>query len=276
MHADALDYRLPPELIAQHAAEPRDSARLLVYDRRDGAVRHRRFRDLPAELDPADLIVVNDTRVLPVRVRARRESGGAAEVLLLEPRGDAGDWEALVRPYRRLRIGETLRTAGISRSRSWSGSARAGRWCAPAAPSSLEAALERVGEMPLPPYIGAPLDDRSRYQTVYARAAGSAAAPTAGLHFTTRLWQEMRARHDVRPITLDVGLDTFRPLSDRRSSSSTRSIRSATTSRLRRRTPSHARSRPAGASSRSAPPPCACWRRCSASRVHRWRGARGS
>jgi S-adenosylmethionine:tRNA ribosyltransferase-isomerase len=107
MRATALDYELPPELIAQRAAEPRDSARLLVYDRSSGRIRHRRFRELPLELDPSDLLVVNDTRVLPVRLRARRASGGAAELLLLEPRGEGG-WEALVRPYRRLREGETL------------------------------------------------------------------------------------------------------------------------------------------------------------------------
>ena len=110
MRTDDLDYDLPPGLIAQTAAEPRDSARLLVYDRAAGAVRHRRFRDVLDELDPGDLVVLNDTRVLPVRVRARRETGGAAEVLLLEPQPD-GSWEALARPARRLRDGETV-TAG--------------------------------------------------------------------------------------------------------------------------------------------------------------------
>ncbi len=210
MHAAALAYELPRELIAQTAAEPRDSARLLVYDRRTGDVRHRIFRDLPGQLDPSDLVVVNNTRVLPVRVRARRASGGAAEVLLLEP-ATAGGWEALVRPYRRLRPGERLSAGGLGitiAERLGEGRARVEL----EADGPLEQALARAGEMPLPPYITEPLEDPSRYQTVYAREAGSAAAPTAGLHFTDELWQRLRERNDVVEVTLDVGLDTFRPL----------------------------------------------------------------
>ncbi len=210
MRAADLDYELPPELIAQRAAEPRDSARLLVYDRQSGDVRHRRFHDLALELRESDLLVVNDTRVLPVRLRARRQTGGAAEVLLLEPRGD-GTWEALVRPYRRLRAGETLHAGDLAVTID----ERLGEGRAivrPDAPGPLEAALEHVGEMPLPPYITEPLDDRSRYQTVYARDPGSAAAPTAGLHFTERLWEQVCERNEVAAVTLDVGLDTFRPL----------------------------------------------------------------
>jgi S-adenosylmethionine:tRNA ribosyltransferase-isomerase len=210
MRSEALTYQLPRELIAQHAAEPRDSARLLVYDRAADVIRHRLFRDLPDELDASDLLVVNDTRVLPVRLRGRRESGGAAELLLLEPRGEGG-WEALVRPYRRLREGETLVVGELRVTiveRLGEGRARV----ALDAPGPLEQALERAGEMPLPPYITEPLADRGRYQTVYARQAGSAAAPTAGLHFTDALWQRMRERHEVAAVTLDVGLDTFRPL----------------------------------------------------------------
>jgi S-adenosylmethionine:tRNA ribosyltransferase-isomerase len=210
MLAGTLDYELPPELIAQHPAEPRDSARLLVHDRRSGTIRHRVFRDLMDELDPADLIVVNDTRVLPVRVRARRDTGGAAEVLLLEPVED-GAWEALVRPYRRLREGETLHAGSLGITiQERLGEGRA--LVRPAAETSLEAALDEVGEMPLPPYITDPPADRSSYQTVYARDPGSAAAPTAGLHFTEELWGFMHARHEVVAVTLDVGLDTFRPL----------------------------------------------------------------
>jgi S-adenosylmethionine:tRNA ribosyltransferase-isomerase len=211
MRATELEYELPTELIAQHAAEPRDSARLLVYDRSSGAVRHRRFSDLPDELADGDLLVVNDTRVLPVRIRARRASGGAAEVLLLEPAGDGG-WEALVRPYRRLREGETLSAGPIAvtiAERLGEGRARVEL----SAPGTLEQALEQAGEMPLPPYITEPLGDPSRYQKVYARAAGSAAAPTAGLHFSDDLWRRVRERHEVVALTLDVGLDTFRPLS---------------------------------------------------------------
>jgi S-adenosylmethionine:tRNA ribosyltransferase-isomerase len=211
MRTTDLDYELPPELIAQQAAEPRDSARLLVYDRSSGHVRHRTFRDLPDELAEGDLLVVNDTRVLPVRIHAQRSTGGAAEVLLLEPAGEGG-WEALVRPYRRLREGETLAAGPMQvtiAQRLGEGRVRVEL----TAPGTLEEALEQAGEMPLPPYITEPLADPSRYQTVYARTAGSAAAPTAGLHFSDDLWRRVRERHEVVALTLDVGLDTFRPLS---------------------------------------------------------------
>ena len=212
MRATDLAYELPPELIAQHAAEPRDSARLLVYDRASGAIRHRLFRDLSRELSPGDLLVVNDTRVLPARIRARRATGGAAEVLLLEPAGD-GSWEALVRPYRRLREGEVLE-AGDMRvtiaERLGEGRVRV----RVSAPGTLEQALAASGEMPLPPYITEPLSDPADYQTVYAQHPGSAAAPTAGLHFSERMWEEIRRDHEVAAITLDVGLDTFRPLAE--------------------------------------------------------------
>lgn len=210
MRSDELDYALPAELIAQRAAEPRDSARLLVLDRSNGSVSHHVFRELPALLSDGDLLVVNDTRVLPVRVRARRATGGAVEVLLLEPAGD-GLWEALVRPYRRIGEGETVTAGGLQLTVE--GRLGEGRVLVrPTAEGSLEAALEQVGEMPLPPYITEPLDDPARYQTIYARAAGSAAAPTAGLHFTRELWDAVAAGHEIVPVTLDVGLDTFRPL----------------------------------------------------------------
>jgi S-adenosylmethionine:tRNA ribosyltransferase-isomerase len=214
VRTDALDYDLPPGLIAQTAAEPRDSARLLVYDRATGAVRHRHFRDLPDELAPDDLVVLNDTRVLPVRVRARRETGGAAEVLLLEPQPD-GSWEALARPARRLRDGETV-TAGdleITIDRHLDEGRVVVRLRTPGT-VPIEVALERVGEMPLPPYIHERPADPQRYQTVYARHPGSAAAPTAGLHFTAELVDRLRARHEVVEVTLGVGLDTFRPVGE--------------------------------------------------------------
>ena len=221
MRTDDLAYDLPPGLIAQTAAEPRDSARLLVYDRSAGAVRHRHFRDLLDELDPGDLVVLNDTRVLPVRVRARRETGGAAEVLLLEPQPD-GTWEALARPARRLRDGETV-TAGeleitierhLDEGRVLVRPHVAGPGPASPGPGPIAAALERVGEMPLPPYIHEQPADPQRYQTVYARHPGSAAAPTAGLHFTPELLARLRARHEVVEVTLGVGLDTFRPVTE--------------------------------------------------------------
>ena len=216
MRTDDLDYDLPPALIAQTPAEPRDSARLLVYDRATGAVRHRRFGDLLDELHADDLVVLNDTRVLPVRVRARRASGGAVEVLLLEPAGD-GRWHALARPLRRLRDGETLSAGDLAitilqRERD-------GRVLVDVrVPGNVTGgvtvlrALERVGEMPLPPYIHRPPENPERYQTVYARHPGSAAAPTAGLHFTPALLERMRAGHEVVQVTLGVGLDTFRPV----------------------------------------------------------------
>src|SRR6478735_5663519 len=172
MRSDELDYVLPPELIAQHPADRRDASRLLVYDRVTGAVRHRTFSDLPSEL-AGELVVVNDTRVVPARLHLQRESGGAAEVLLLEPLGAV----------------ELLESLGE------------GRW-------RVRLDGEPEGEPPLPPYIHEPLAEPERYQTVYAADPGSAAAPTAGLHFTP----ELLAQLDVEHVTLHVGLDTFRPL----------------------------------------------------------------
>ncbi len=193
MRSDELDYALPPELIAQHPAARRDASRLLVYERATGAVRHRTFADLPDELD-GELVVVNDTKVVPARLHAKRATGGDAEVLLLEPLG-AGMWEALARPSRRLRVGERLGPVELLESLG------DGRW-------RVHLDGEPAGEPPLPPYIREPLAEPSRYQTVYAADPGSAAAPTAGLHFTP----ELLARLDVERVTLHVGLDTFRPL----------------------------------------------------------------
>jgi S-adenosylmethionine:tRNA ribosyltransferase-isomerase len=194
MDSAALDYDLPQELIAQQPADPRDSSRLLVYDRATGDVRHRRFRELPGELTRGELVVVNDSRVVPARLQLQRPSGGAAEVLLLEPLGD-GRWEALARPSGRLRAGHELGPVELLEPLG------EGRWI-------VHLRGEPAGEAPLPPYITEPLDDPERYQTVYAREPGSAAAPTAGLHFTP----ELLARLDVERVTLHVGLDTFRPL----------------------------------------------------------------
>jgi S-adenosylmethionine:tRNA ribosyltransferase-isomerase len=195
MRTAELDYDLPPELIAQRPLARRDDSRLLVYERASGSVTHRRFRDLPKELPAEALVVVNDTRVVPARVRARRPTGGEAEVLLLEPVKD-GLWEALARPTRRLRPG--MRLGPVELVEHLEG----GRWLV-----TLEG--EPAGEAPLPPYITEPLADPERYQTVYADEAGSAAAPTAGLHFTP----ELLAGLDVERVTLHVGLDTFRPVS---------------------------------------------------------------
>jgi S-adenosylmethionine:tRNA ribosyltransferase-isomerase len=190
MRTSELDYELPPELIAQHPLDRRDDSRLLVHDRATGDVRHRRFRDLPDEVGDA-LVVVNDTRVVPARIPLERPKG---EVLLLERVGD-GLWEGLARPTRRLRAGTRYGEVELVEHLG------EGRWL-------LRLDGEPRGETPLPPYITEPLDDPSRYQTVYASDAGSAAAPTAGLHFTP----ELLAQLDVERVTLHVGLDTFRPV----------------------------------------------------------------
>jgi S-adenosylmethionine:tRNA ribosyltransferase-isomerase len=190
METSELDYDLPPELIAQHPAERRDASRLLVYDRRSGDVRHRVFSELPEELT-GELVVVNDTRVLPARIPIEQPRG---EVLLLEPLGD-GVWEALARPTRRLRAGARFGDVELLEHLG------EGRW-------RVRLHGEPAGVTPLPPYIVEPLEDPQRYQTVYATETGSAAAPTAGLHFTP----ELLARLDVERVTLHVGLDTFRPV----------------------------------------------------------------
>jgi S-adenosylmethionine:tRNA ribosyltransferase-isomerase len=194
MDSDELDYELPAELIAQRPVEPRDGSRLLVYERSTRAVRHRRFSELPEEL-AGELVVVNDTRVVPARLRLRRATGGAAEVLLVEKLDEDGLWEGLARPSSRLRPGERLGPVTLVEPLG------EGRW-------RLRLEGEPEGEAPLPPYITEKLPEPSRYQTVYARDAGSAAAPTAGLHFTPELVERL----DVERVTLHVGLDTFRPL----------------------------------------------------------------
>jgi S-adenosylmethionine:tRNA ribosyltransferase-isomerase len=190
MESSELDYDLPPELIAQHPAPRRDESRLLVYARATGEVEHRVFRDLP-EIVPPVLAVVNDTRVVPARFPIERPRG---EVLLLEQL-DGDVWEALARPTRKLRAGERYGAVQFLEHLG------AGRW-------RVRLEGDPGGSMPLPPYITEPLGDTERYQTVYAREHGSAAAPTAGLHFTP----ELLARLEVERVTLHVGLDTFRPL----------------------------------------------------------------
>ena len=190
MQTTELDYELPPELIAQRPLERRDESRLLVFDRASGDVRHRRFGELPAELR-GELVVVNDTRVVPARIPISEPKG---EVLLLE-RGEDGVWEGLARPTRRLRAGRRYGPVELLEHLG------EGRW-------RLRLEGEPAGEVPLPPYIGVPLEDPERYQTVYARDPGSAAAPTAGLHFTPAVLDAL----DVERVTLHVGLDTFRPV----------------------------------------------------------------
>ncbi|HET7130254.1 MAG TPA: tRNA preQ1(34) S-adenosylmethionine ribosyltransferase-isomerase QueA [Gaiellaceae bacterium] len=189
MEARELDYDLPPELIAQHPAKRRDESRLLLYSRASGAVSHHVFRELPHLVD--GVTVVNDTRVVAARIPIIEPRG---EVLLLEHVG-GGEWEALARPTRRLRPGRRYGPVELLEHLG------EGRW-------RVRLDGDPAGAPPLPPYITEPLADPSRYQTVYARESGSAAAPTAGLHFTP----EVLDRLDVERVTLHVGLDTFRPL----------------------------------------------------------------
>jgi S-adenosylmethionine:tRNA ribosyltransferase-isomerase len=247
------DYDLPQELIAQTPIEPRDASRLLVVHRDSGRFEHRRFRDIGAYLRPGDLLIANQSRVLPARLPGHRaETGGAVEVLLLVERPDLGPdyWETLVRPGRRLREesrivfgngngdgmqqgaflqaevlerteagGRIVRFTVENMAASMQGrGARAGVNPAPtvdplSSNATVRELIDRLGRMPLPPYIHETLHDPERYQTVYARISGSAAAPTAGLHFTPHLLEQLRQQGVlVGFVTLHVGLDTFRPI----------------------------------------------------------------
>lgn len=220
MRVDLFDYELPEELIAQEPIEPRDAARLLVLDGATGGVEHRVFRDLPEYLQPGDCLVLNDTRVRRARLLGRREPGGGrVEVLLLHPvsRGADGQvWDALVRPGRKLLPG-TRFVVGVDGVPAIRGEVLertpAGGRLVRLEGEDLDAALERVGRVPLPPYIRRDLRDDERYQTVYAREPGSAAAPTAGLHFAPQLLQRIRDLGvRVASLTLHIGLGTFRPV----------------------------------------------------------------
>ncbi len=251
MKTSDFDYELPPELIAQTPAEPRDQSRLLVLRRGDGSLEHHRFSEIVEFLRPSDVLVLNDTRVIPARLLGRRASGGRVEILLLR-RLEPGLWEALVRPSKRIAVGESVevvraaagagRHGGAHRSTP-SPAAAAGRHGLAHRPAqgsgspepltalvevldrqqegegvrlvrfADEALVESLGQVPLPPYIHGYRGDRERYQTVYSREKGSVAAPTAGLHFTPELLDRIRGQ-GVEPVfvTLHVGLDTFRPV----------------------------------------------------------------
>lgn len=205
-------YDLPEELIAQTPLEPRDSSRLLVYNRTTGEVFHRHFRDVGDYLNPGDLLVVNTTKVYPARIFAYTEHGGKVEILLLK-RQNLTDWECLVKPGKKCREGvilvvnEELKAEIISRTDD------GGRIVRFIFDGVFEDILSRVGEMPLPPYIHEKLKDKDRYQTVYCKQEGSAAAPTAGLHFTLRLIDELKAKSvEFAEVQLNVGLGTFRPV----------------------------------------------------------------
>ena len=215
----------PPKLIAQHPAERRDEARLLVLDRRTGSLEHRTFGDLPEYLTPGDVLVINDTKVLPARLIGRKASGGKIEVLLvreLSPPGPdraAGEWECLVPRAGRLRAGAPLSFADDLQGELLERGAN-GRWrISLKCQGIFRQVLERIGLPPLPPYIKrdgkgeAQAEDRDRYQTVYAREEGAIAAPTAGLHFTKALLERIRAKGvQALPLTLHVGVGTFLPV----------------------------------------------------------------
>jgi S-adenosylmethionine:tRNA ribosyltransferase-isomerase len=216
MKTSDFDYILPPAFIAQSPIEPRDSSRLMVLNRAAGSVEHRRFFDICDYLRPGDVMVFNDSRVIPARLKGKRTgTGGKVEILLLR-RKEANTWEALVKPARRLQIGAAVEIMSDSGSDKKSITAEiigTGENGLRVIRVSDEARLIEAGEMPLPPYIHAPLADKERYQTVYARVIGSAAAPTAGLHFTPELLTRIEGM-GVRFLftTLHIGLDTFRPV----------------------------------------------------------------
>ncbi|CAG0927574.1 S-adenosylmethionine:tRNA ribosyltransferase-isomerase [Thermoflexales bacterium] len=210
MKTSDFDYPLPSELIAQIPIEPRDTARLLQLDRSSGALEHFHFFDLPDLLRPGDLLVANESRVIPARIFAHKAgTGGAVEILLLR-RLDDVTWQALLRSHRvhvgtQIEIRPDLIAEVIAISATGERVLRFNQ--------SIDARLSELGVMPLPPYIHAPLHDPERYQTIYAHTLGSAAAPTAGLHFTSRLLEQLRTRDiEMIYVTLHVGLDTFKPV----------------------------------------------------------------
>lgn len=207
-------YELPPELIAQTPAEPRDSSRLLVYDRAGKRVEHRVFRDIVDYLKEGDVLVVNNTKVLPARMYAKTENGGVVEVLLLK-RLDIDCWEVLVRPGKKCKIGKRL-TVSDELSLIVTGVTESGERIVKFEYDGVfEEIIDRVGSMPLPPYIHEKLKDKNRYQTVYAKTDGSAAAPTAGLHFTPELLKKIRGMGvEIAEVLLHVGLGTFRPVKE--------------------------------------------------------------
>ncbi len=202
-----LDYELPEALIAQKPAEPRDASRLMVVDARTGTITHHVFRDLPAFLRPGDALVLNETKVLPARVLARRPGGGQVELLFLRELG--GSWEALARPSKRLKPGMVLTVDGdgleVIKCLG------EGRWIV--AGRDLRGTMERSGRMPLPPYVRASAEAEGVYQTIYARNPGSAAAPTAGFHFTEDVLEGVeQAGAEIARVTLHVGTGTFSPV----------------------------------------------------------------
>ena len=213
MRLDDIDYHLPAELIAQHPIEPRDSARLLV-DLGGRGIAHEHVTDIVNHVNEGDVLVVNHTRVMHARLQLQRESGGRVEVLMLREQSGSSDWEALVRPGGKIRAGEVLsHQSGVGVVRMVGRSSDGDTFIVQPLVPDVYATMREIGEAPLPPYITERLSDASRYQTVYAHDERSAAAPTAGLHFTPYLLDYVRARGvSIREVELVVGLDTFKPV----------------------------------------------------------------
>ncbi len=214
MKVTDFDYELPKERIAQHPMEPRDHSRLLVVDKETGEIEHRHFYDLVDYLRPDDLLVFNDTRVIPARLFGHKDTGAHVEVFLLT-RMNNRDWEVLVRPGKKLRVGAKINFSEDLSCEIIDYTDFGGRIARFTFDGVFEEILDRLGETPLPPYITAPLEDKERYQTVYNKDPGSAAAPTAGLHFTKELLQKIKDKGCEEVfVTLNVGLGTFRPVSE--------------------------------------------------------------
>ena len=214
MKTSDFDYLLPEELIAQTPVEPRDHSRLLVYNRTDKSIQHQHFYDLPRFLRKGDVLVVNETKVIPARLLGEKEDTGVPVEILLLKRLEKDVWEGLVRPGRRLKPGTFCTFGnGLLRAEIIDNAEDGGRKVRFHYEGVFEDILDQLGQMPLPPYIHEKLQDKSRYQTVYARQEGSAAAPTAGLHFTPELMAKIRKMGvDIVPVLLHVGLGTFRPV----------------------------------------------------------------
>ena len=213
MDVNEFDYELPEELIAQDPVEDRSSSRLLVVNRKTGELSHRHFRDITEELNPGDCLVLNNTKVIPARLFGIREGTGAMVEILLLKRREGDVWETLVRPGKKAKPGTVLDFGGLMKGTVTDIVEDGNRLIHFTYDGFFEEILDQLGEMPLPPYITHKLQDRNRYQTVYAKVSGSAAAPTAGLHFTKELLEQVKAKGvDVVEITLHVGLGTFRPV----------------------------------------------------------------
>ena len=215
MRTEDFNFDLPEELIAQHPLEQRDHSRLLVLDKQSGSIAHKRFDNILDYLVPGDVLVINNTRVIPARLFGMKEGGTAhIEVLLLKPVENKPDcWEVLVRPGKRVKVGAKVVFGEGKMTGTVIDDTDTGRIMQFEYDGIFNEILDELGTMPLPPYIKAKLDDQERYQTVYAKERGSAAAPTAGLHFTNELLAEVKARGiEVVEVLLHVGLGTFRPV----------------------------------------------------------------